>query len=190
VAERRAAWRVSQAGMDPQKLVFIDETWAKTNMTRMRGRCAIGQRLVAKVPHGHWKTTTLIAALDHRGMRCATTVDGAVNRDVFEGFVAQVLTVQLYPGDIVVMDNLSSHKGERTRQLIESAGASVLFLPPYSPDFNPIEPAFSKLKQLIRSAEHRTMDALWTDLQRMLNLIAASDAAGYFRHCGYPLQAK
>jgi transposase len=176
--------------MDPAKMVFIDETWAKTNMTRLRGRAPRGQRLVAKVPHGHWKTTTLIAALSRSGMRCSITVDGAVNREVFEAFVQQVLAATLLPGDTVVMDNLSSHKGLRVRELIESAGASVLYLPPYSPDLNPIEMAFSKLKQLMRSAAHRTVDALWSDTQRMLNEITASDAVGFFRHCGYTLHEK
>lgn len=176
--------------MDPAKLVFIDETWAKTNMTRLRGRSARGERLVGKVPHGHWKTTTLIAALANDGMRCSTTVDAAVNRDVFEAFVEQVLLPTLSAGDIVVMDNLSSHKGVRVKKLIESAGATVLYLPPYSPDLNPIEPAFSKLKQLMRSAAHRTMQALWSDVQRMLDCITPSDAAGYYRHCGYELQVK
>jgi len=166
-------------------MLFIDETWAKTNMTRLRGRAPRGQRLVAKVPHGHWKTTTLIAALARGGMRCSTTVDGAVNRDVFEAFVEQVLVPTLSPGDTVVMDNLSSHKGVRVRELIESTGARVLYLPPYSPDLNPIEMAFSKLKQLMRSAAHRTLEALWSDTQRMLNEITACNAAGFFGHCGY-----
>jgi transposase len=179
---------VSQAGFDPSKLVFIDETWAKTNMTRLRGRAPVGERLVAKVPHGHWKTTTLIAALDHRGMRCSMTVDGAVNRDVFEAFVGQVLAPTLSPGDVVVMDNLSSHKGTTVRALIERRGATRLLLPPYSPDLNPIELAFAKLKQLLRSAGHHTMHALWTDVQRMLDRITPGDAAGFFRHCGYTLQ--
>jgi transposase len=180
---------VSQGtGMDPHRLVFIDETWAKTNMTRLRGRAPVGQRLVSKVPHGHWKTTTLIAALDHRGMRCSTTVDGAVNRDVFEAFVEQVLASTLSPGDVVVMDNLSSHKGTTVRELIEQRGATLLFLPPYSPDLNPIELAFAKLKQLLRSAGHRTMAALWSDVQRMLDRITPGDAAGFLRHCGYTLQ--
>ena len=162
--------------MDPAKLVFIDETWAKTNMTRLRGRCVIGERLVAKVPHGHWKTTTLIAALDHTGMRCSTTVDGPINRDVFEAFVQQVLLPTLARGDIVVMDNLSSHKGGHIQEMIQGAGATVLYLPPYSPDLNPIELAFSKLKQLLRSAGHRTMQALWDDVQRMLDRISSGDA--------------
>lgn len=176
--------------MDPAHMVFIDETWAKTNMTRLRGRALKGERLVAKVPHGHWKTTTLIAALGQRGMRCSMTIDGAVNRDAFEAFVEQILTPALTPGDTVVMDNLSSHKGIRVKELIESAGANVLYLPPYSPDLNPIEMAFSKLKQLMRSAAHRTMEALWSDTQRMLDQITESDAVGFFGHCGYTLHEK
>jgi transposase len=190
VAERRAAWRASQAGLDPLKLVFIDETWAKTNMTRLRGRSPVGQRLVAKVPFGHWKTTTLIAALDYRGMRCSMSLDGAVNGEAFEAFVEQVLISSLSPGDLVVMDNLSSHKGARVRELIQTVDAKLLYLPPYSPDLNPIEPAFSKLKQLLRSAAHRTVGALWSDVQRMLDQITTSDAIGFFRHCGYTLQVK
>jgi transposase len=159
-------------------------------MARLRGRAPVGERLVGEVPHGHWKTTTLIAALDRRGVRCSTTVDGAVNRDVFEAFVAQVLAPALAPGDVVVMDNLSSHRGPRVRALVEARGASVLFLPPYSPDLNPIELAFAKLKQLLRSAGHRTMAALWSDVQRMLDAVTASDAAGFLRHCGYTLQVE
>jgi transposase len=193
--ERRAAWRVSQGtGMDPHRLVFIDETWAKTNMTRLRGRAPVGQRLVSKMPHGHWKTTTLIAALDRPWtiagcvVRRRWTVDGAVNRDVFEAFVEQVLASTLSPGDVVVMDNLSSHKGTTVRELIEQRGATLLFLPPYSPDLNPIELAFAKLKQLLRSAGHRTMAALWSDVQRMLDRITPGDAAAFLRHCGYTLQ--
>ena len=174
--------------MDPSKLVFIDETWATTNMTRLRGRALRGERLVAKAPHGHWKTTTLIAALDHAGIRCSATIDGAINQNVFEAFVEQVLLPVLGHGDLVVMDNLSSHKGVRIKTLIESVGASVVYLPPYSPDLNPIENAFSKLKQLMRSAEHRTRDGLWNDTQRMLDQITPNDANGFFRHCGYGLQ--
>ena len=181
---------MSQPGLDPSKLVFIDETWAKTNMTRPRGRCPVGERLVAAVPHGHWRTTTLVAALDRRGVRCSMTLDGPVNRAAFEAFVRQVLVPTLSPGDVVVMDNLSSHKGERVRDLVEAAGATVLYLPPYSPDLNPIEPAFAKLKQLLRSAGHRTVDALWADVQRMLDLITPADAANFFRHCGYTLQVE
>lgn len=174
-----------QAGLDPSCLIFIDETWIKTNMTRLRGRTQRGRRLVEKVPHGHWKTTTVIAALDQKGMRCSMTLDGPVNRDAFEAFVQQVLCPSIKTGDIVVMDNLSSHKGNRVAELIQSAGATLLYLPPYSPDLSPIEPAFSKFKQLVRSAGHRVMDVLWNDLQRMLDQITAGDANGFFNHCGY-----
>lgn len=174
-----------QLGLDPSTLIFIDETWIKTNMTRQRGRALQGQRLVESVPHGHWKTTTVIGALDRNGMRCSMTLDGPVNRDAFEAFVKQILCPALKTGDIVVMDNLSSHKGEKVKELIELAGGKLLYLPPYSPDLSPIEPAFSKFKQLVRSAGHRVMDILWSDLQRMLDQISSSDAGGFFEHCGY-----
>jgi transposase len=157
-------------------------------MTRLRGRCPAGERLVARVPQGHWKTTTLIAALDMSGMRCSTVVDGAVNSDVFEAFVQQVLIPQLRAGDVVVLDNLSSHKRKRTRELIESAGAQMVFLPPYSPDLNPIELVFSKVKQLLRSLACRTREALWSTMQSVLDQVTPSDAVRCFRHCGYTLQ--
>jgi transposase len=148
----------------------------------------VGERLVEKIPQGHWKTTTLIAALGLSGIHCSTVVDGAVNGDVFEAFVQQVLTPQLRAGDLVVMDNLSSHKRARTRQLIESVSASVLFLPPYSPDLNPIEMIFAKLKQLLRSLACRTRETLWQRMQSVLDQITASDASNCFRHCGYTLR--
>jgi transposase len=156
-------------------------------MTRLRGRAPRGQRLIDKTPHGHWKTTSLIAALGIAGVRCSTVVDGAVNRDVFEAFVEQVLAPELRPGDVVVMDNLSSHKGEKIRRLIEDRGASLEFLPPYSPDLNPIEMVFAKIKQLLRSLGCRTRDALWTAMQSVLDAITPSDALNCFRHCGYSL---
>ena len=190
VAARRLAWKVRQRSnhrLDPKKLVFIDETWAKTNMTRLRGRAFSGERVIEKVPHGHWKTTTLISALDHRGIRCATTVDGAVNGDVFTAFVEQVLVKNLGSGEVVVMDNLSSHKVAWVRELIEGAGCELLFLPPYSPDLNPIELAFSKLKTLLRSAKYRLVDLLWSEIQRLLDQITPSDAANFFKHCGYTI---
>ena len=158
-------------------------------MTRLRGRSPVGERLVEKIPHGHWKTTTLIAALGISGMHCSTVVDGAVNGDVFEAFVEQVLVPQLRPGDVVVMDNLSSHKRARTRELIEANGAAVLFLPPYSPDLNPIEMIFAKVKHLLRSLACRTREALWQTMQSVLDQITASDAANCFRHCGYTLRS-
>jgi transposase len=154
-------------------------------MTRLYGRAPRGERVVAAVPHGHWKTTTLIAALDHAGVRCSMTLDGAVNRLAFEAFVEWVLRPTLRPGDLVVMDNLSSHKGARTPQLIRSARAELIYLPPYSPDLNPIELAFSKIKQALRSLSLRTVDALWSTMQNVLDQVTASDAEGFFRHCGY-----
>ena len=157
-------------------------------MTRTRGRAPRGQRLVDKVPHGHWKTTTLIAALGIEGVRCSTVVDGAVNADIFEAYVERVLVPELRPGDGVVMDNLSSHKRARTRELIEHAGAELVFLPPYSPDLNPIEMIFAKIKQLLRSLGCRTKDALWNAMQSVLDQVTPNDAINCFKHCGYTLQ--
>jgi transposase len=157
-------------------------------MTRLRGRSPRGERLVAKVPHGHWKTTTLIAALGMSGVRCSMVVDGAIDRAFFDAFVEDILVHELRPGDIVVLDNLSSHKSEHARTLIESRGAELVFLPPYSPDLNPIEMVFSKIKQLLRSLATRTQNALWTAMQSVLDQVTPSDAANCFRHCGYSLR--
>lgn len=157
-------------------------------MTRLRGRAPRGQRLIDKTPHGHWKTTTLIAALGIQGVRCSTVVDGAVNGDVFEAFVEQVLVPDLRAGDVVIMDNLSSHKRPRVRELIANAGARLVYLPAYSPDLNPIELIFAKVKQLLRSLACRTREALWNVMQSVLNQVTASDAANCFKHCGYTLQ--
>jgi transposase len=159
-------------------------------MTRLRGRCPVGRRLIAKVPHGHWKTTTLIAALDRSGIRCSTVVDGAVNADVFEAFVGQVLVPTLAAGDVVVMDNLSSHRRSRTRELIQACGAQVLYLPPYSPDLNPIENVFSKVKQRLRTLSCRTRDTLWMAMQSVLDSVTTADATNCFRHCGYTLRSE
>jgi transposase len=159
-------------------------------MTRLRGRAPRGERLVEAIPHGHGKTTTLIAALGIEGMRCSTVVDGAVNGEVFEAFVEQVLVPQLRPGDVVIMDNLSSHKRQRTRERIEAAGVQLLFLPPYSPDLNPIEMIFAKIKHLLRSLACRTRDALWRAMQTVLDQVTATDAANCFRHCGYTLRTE
>jgi transposase len=190
VALRRREWILAQAGLDPRRLIFIDETWAKTNMTRLRGRSPRGQRLIDKTPHGHWHTTTLIAALDIDGMRCATVVDGAIDADLFTAFVEQVLVKRLRPGDVVVMDNLSSHKGAKVRALIESVGATLLFLPSYSPDLNPIEMVFSKIKQRLRSLACRTRPALWAAMQSVLDAVVPADAINCFRHCGYTLRVE
>ena len=188
MAERRALWRVAQAGLDPEHLVFIDESWVTTNMARLRGRAMRGQRVIDRVPHGHWKTTTLISALDLRGIRCSMDLDGAVNRLAFEAFLEHVLLANLRPGDLVILDNLSSHKGPRASQLVQTAGAQLMYLPPYSPDLNPIEMAFSKIKQKLRSLRLRTIDELWSGMHAVLATIRPSDAAGYFQHCGYPLR--
>lgn len=169
-------------------MIFVDETWAKTNMTRLRGRAPVGQRLVARTPHGHWNTTTLIAALGLDGLRCSMVLDGPVNAEAFEAFVEHVLAPQLKPGDIVVMDNLGSHKRLRTRELIEAAGAELLFLPPYSPDLNPIELIFSKIKRLLRGMASRTREALWNTMQSVLDQITLYDATHCFLHCGYTLR--
>lgn len=178
-------WKREQIDLNARRLIFIDETWAKTNMTRLRGRAPRGDRLIDQSPHGHWKTTTLIAALGIEGMRCSTVVDGAANADVFEAFIEHVLVPELQPGDIVVMDNLSSHKRARTRELIESAGTQLLYLPPYSPDLNPIEMIFSKVKQLLRSLACRTREALWNAMQSVLDAVTPTDAINCYRHCGY-----
>lgn len=156
-------------------------------MTRLRGRAQRGQRLIDKSPHGHWMTTTLIAALGIEGICCSTVVDGAVNADIFESFVEHVLVPELRPGDVVIMDNLSSHKRARTRALIEAAGAELEFLPPYSPDLNPIEMIFSKVKHLLRSLSLRTREALWATMQSVLDQVTPSDAHNCFKHCGYSL---
>jgi transposase len=157
-------------------------------MTRLRGRARRGERLIDKTPHGHWKTTTLIAALGIEGVRCATVLDGAVNADIFESFIEHVLVPELAPGDVVIMDNLSSHKRARTRALIEETGAMVKYLPPYSPDLNPIEMIFSKVKQSLRSLACRTRSELWNVMQQVLDQVTPTNAVNCYRHCGYSLQ--
>ena len=152
VAAARAAWRAQQPAMSPERLVFLDETWATTNMARRHGRARRGQRLVAAVPHGHWKTTTFVAALRHDGISAPCVFDGAINGARFRACVEQALAPTLRPGDIVVMDNLRAHKVTGVRDAIEARGARLLYLPPYSPDLNPIEQAFAKLKALLRTA--------------------------------------
>jgi transposase len=185
VAEARARWTVRQTGFDPDRLVFIDETWAKTNMTRPRGRAPKGTRLLAKVPHGHWKTTTFLAALRTFGLTAPLVIDGALNGDLFLAYVRQQLLPTLHRGDIVIMDNLSSHKKAGVREAIEGAGAGLVYLPPYSPDFNPIEQAFSKFKWLLRSAQERTVEALWHTCGKLLDQFTETECRNYFRHCGY-----
>src|SRR5581483_2438065 len=149
----REEWRAAQPLLDPGRLVFIDETAAATNMTRRYGRAPVGERLVDPAPFGHWKVTTFVSALRSDGLGAAMTVDGAMNGDMFVAYVEQVLVPGLHAGDVVVMDNLSSHKRREVRQLIEAAGCALVYLPAYSPDLNPIELAYSKLKALLRKAK-------------------------------------
>jgi transposase len=165
--------------------VFIDETWASTNMARRYGRAPRGHRLRVSVPHGHWKTTTFVAGLRTSGIVAPFVLDGPINREAFETYVARVLVPDLRLGDIVVMDNLSSHKGPRVCEMIEAAGATLLYLPPYSPDFNPIENAFAKLKALLRKAAERTVDALWTTIGQLLSAFKPDECANYFAAAGY-----
>jgi transposase len=154
-------------------------------MTRPRGRCPIGERLRASVPHGHWKTTTIIAGLRHDGLVAPCVLDGPITRSLFEDYLEQVLIPELKPGDIVIMDNLSSHKGPNVRRLIEAAGATVLYLPPYSPDFNPIENAFAKLKALLRKAAERRVDALWRAIAQAIEMFTPQECQNYFANTGY-----
>lgn len=183
--QKRQDWQAAQPTLDPVRLVFVDETWASTNMARRYGRAPAGQRLVCPVPYGHWKTTTLIAALRADGLTAPLVIDGAVNGDLFVAYVEQVLVPMLRAGDVVVMDNLSSHKRARVRQAIEEAGCTLCYLPPYSPDFNPIEQAFAKLKALLRKAQERTVEGLWSLLGRVLDAFGPEECRNYFRHCGY-----
>jgi len=172
-------------GLDPERFVFIDETGVRTNMVRHYGRSRRGQRLVGRAPHGHWKTTTFVAALRHDRLTAPMVVDGPMNGDVFLAYVRHVLLPTLRPDDIVVMDNLPSHKASSVRRAIESAGAQLAYLPPYSPDFNPIEQAYSKLKWLVRSAAERTVEGLWKFLGRALDRYPPSECLNYIRNCGY-----
>ena len=185
MAQARAEWSVWQAGLDPDRLVFLDETWAKTNMTRPRGRSLRGTRLIAKVPHGHWKTTTFLAALRTSGLTAPLVIDGAVNGRLFLAYVQQHLLPTLRRHDIVILDNLSSHKRAGVREAIESVGAQLIYLPPYSPDFNPIEQAFSKFKWLLRTVQARTVAALWDTCGKLLECFTESECRNYIRHCGY-----
>jgi transposase len=185
ILKRRRAWFDGQLDLDPAKLVFIDETGLSTKMARLRGRAPRGERCRAGVPHGHWKTTTFTGALRLSGMTAPFVYDGAMNGNVFRAYVEQVLVPTLAPGDVVVMDNLPAHKAAGVRDAIETAGATLLFLPPYSPDFNPIENAFAKLKALMRAKAERTITALWNTLGSIVKLFTPAECANYFKAEGY-----
>jgi len=185
VKARRLAWFEAQPDLDPRRLVFIDETGASTKMARLRGRAPRGARCRAAIPHGHWKTTTLVAALRLEGMTAPMVIDGAMNGEAFRAWVRQMLAPTLGAGDIVVMDNLPAHKVGGVREMIEARGARLLYLPPYSPDFNPIEQAFAKLKALLRKAAARTLDTLEHAIAASLDAFAPDECANYFTASGY-----
>jgi transposase len=185
VKKQRKAWEKKLRKIDPNRLVFLDESGAKTNMTRQYGRTLQGKRLFDAVPGGQWNSTTMIAAIRLEGVATAMITEGATNTLVFHGFVEQFLTPALRPGDIVVMDNLSSHKASCVIEAIEAVGAEAWFLPPYSPDFNPIELMWSKVKGQLRSIAARTKRTLVTAIGKALKIISQQDIAGWFAHDGY-----
>lgn len=181
----RAAWRAAQPALDAADLVFLDETWLSTKMARRRGRCAKGERLKAAIPFGHWKTTTFLAGLCHDRVIAPLVLDGPIDGEHFRAYVEQFLAPALRPGQIVLMDNLPSHKVAGVREAIEAAGAHVRYLPRYSPDLNPIENFFAKFKELVRKAAARSVDALWTVVADILRDLDAREYANYFAHAGY-----
>ena len=182
---RRHDWFEEQPELDPEKLVFIDETGASTKMARLRGRALRGERCRASVPHGHWKTTTFTGALRLSGMTAPMVLDGPMNGAAFLAYVEQMLVPTLEPGDIVIMDNLPAHKSAAVRDAIEAVGAELRFLPPYSPDFNPIENAFAKLKAWLRKVAARTISDLWQAIADALHTFTPNECANYFAACGY-----
>jgi transposase len=185
VAERREAWFEAQPDLDPERLVFIDETGTSTKMARRRGRAKRGQRCRAPVPHGHWQTTTFTGALRLQGVTAPMVLDGAMNGTAFPAYVEQVLAPTPRPGDVVIMDHLPAHRRSGVRVAIETAGATLRYLPPYSPDFNPIENAFAKLKALLRKAAARTLDDLWNVIRDALPQFTPRDCANFFTATGY-----
>jgi transposase len=185
VLSRRRAWIEGQLELDPERLVFIDETGASTKMARLYGRAPRGQRLRAGVPHGHWKTTTFVGALRRGGMTAPMVLDGPMTGAWFLSYVEQVLAPTLTPGDVVILDNLPAHKGAAVREAVEASGARLLFLPPYSPDLDPIENAFSKLKALLRKAAARTVEELWTVIGTSLDAFTPAECTNYLAAAGY-----
>lgn len=185
VARRRQQWRKYQGRLDPERLVFIDETWAKTNMAALRGWCPRGQRLYGDVPFGHWNTMTFLAALRCDRIDAPCVIDGPINGQTFGLYVEQFLLPTLKPGDIVIMDNLGSHKGPKIRKAIRGVGAKLLFLPPYSPDLNPIEQVFAKLKHLLRKAAERTVESTWKRIGLLLDAFQPEECQRYLKNSGY-----
>jgi len=185
VRAARAQWRHEQPRLDRSKLIFIDETGTSTNMTRLRGRAPRGQRLVAKVPHGHWKMTTFVAALRCDGITAPFVIDAPMNGDIFVTYIKQCVVPTLSGGEIVSMDNLPAHKVAGVREAIEAGGAELRLLPPYSPDLNPIEPSFAKLKAHLRKAGERSVPALWDRIGTILQTFTPDECNNYFTNAGY-----
>jgi putative transposase len=185
VARRRAQWHRYQNRVDARALVFLDETWTKTNMAPLRGWATRGKRLKAKVPHGRWKTMTFLAALRHDRIEAPWLIEGPINGERFRLYIERVLLPTLKPGDIVIMDNLGSHKGKIVRRAIRSIGAKLFFLPKYSPDLNPIEQVFAKLKHLLRRAAARTPDAVCNAIGQALEAFTPQECLNYFQNSGY-----
>lgn len=183
--QARSEWQARQPLLNPARLVFLDETWATTNMARRYGRAPRGARCVAAVPHGHWKTTTFIAGLRHDRITAPMVIDGPISGEVFLAYVRAFLCPTLQPGDIVIADNLGSHKVAGVKEAIAERGATILYLPPYSPDLNPIEKMFAKLKALLRKAAIRTVDALWHQIGVLLDAFSPEECRNYFASAGY-----
>ena len=174
-----------QDRVDPSRLVFIDETWTKTNMRPLRGWAPRGTRLMAKAPHGHWNTSTFLAALRHDRIDAPWLLEGPIDGETFAVYIEKVLLPTLRPSDIVIMDNLGSHKGKTIRRLIRSAGAKLIFLPKYSPDLNPIEQVFAKLKHLLRKVAARTVETVCAAIGKLLGAFTPAECANYFTNSGY-----
>ena len=185
VAAAREDLRIEQPTLDPKRLVFIDETAATTKMTRLYGRAPQGERLVDKVPHGHWKTTTFICGLRYNGVTAPFVLDGAMDGPHFLAYVEQILAPTLKKGDIVFMDNVSTHLVDGVEEAIEARGASVFYLPPYSPDFNPIEQLFAKLKSFLRKMKARNVDQLWKAIADFLKEVSKNECRAYLKNSGY-----
>lgn len=185
VARRREQWVKYQTRIDPSRLVFIDETWTKTNMAPLRGWGPCGERLKASVPQGRWKTLTFVAALRHDRIEAPWLLDGPINGERFLTYVEKVLVPTLKPGDIVIIDNLGSHRGKAVRRAIRAAGAKLFFLPKYSPDLNPIEQVFAKLKHLLRKAAARTVETVCAAIGQLLDAFDPEECSNYFINAGY-----